>query len=200
MNKHGFTLLELLVALAIFAFMSAAAFTGLISVGNTKSALETEGKEIAGLQRFFLVLQRDIEQAAAREIRDEFGEFQNAMNWELGNLEFTRNGWRNPARRKRSNLQRVAYKLEDDKIIRDSWIVLDRVESSEPFSKTVLQGINDFSVTFLDEGNQWSNTWPPPVTVGVSTHSQRIRLPRAVAVTIDSEKWGEIKRVFLVKG
>ena len=104
----GFTLLELLVALAIFGLLAAMSYSGLHAVLQQQLYTEQAAERLGALQKLYLIMQRDIEQIVARTVRDEFGDAQLPV---VGGdaLQFTRGGWRNPAGRQRSTLQRVGY-------------------------------------------------------------------------------------------
>ncbi|MCU0806914.1 MAG: type II secretion system minor pseudopilin GspJ [Candidatus Contendobacter sp.] len=123
MNKptRGFTLLELLVALAVFSIMAVAAYGGLRNVLYTRAAVEEQNRRLAAVQLAVYRLEQDIEQAVPRGIRDEYGEPQGAL---LGGaladdrLTLTRTGWDNPLGQPRANLQRVAYRLRDGRLWR----------------------------------------------------------------------------------
>ena len=72
-KQVGFTLLELLVAIAIFVVMSAMAYGGLSSVLESRKLTDGVTKRIAAIQMTVNFIQRDIEQALDRRVRDEFG-------------------------------------------------------------------------------------------------------------------------------
>jgi general secretion pathway protein J len=67
----GFTLLEMLVALAIFALLSVMSYGGLRSVMEQQAATELEAEQLGQLQKIYLLMQRDFEQAVPRAVRDE---------------------------------------------------------------------------------------------------------------------------------
>ena len=198
-RQHGFTLLELLVALSIFALLAAMAYGGLNTVMRAQQATTAQAERLARLQKTFFWLGRDITQAVDRKIRDEFGDLQPAMvGVGIGErrLELTRNGWRNPAGRQRSHLQRVAWGLRDEQLVRLYWNVLDRAQDSKPLETVLLDDVQKLELRYLDGRQKWHDVWPA-VTRGVQS---KVALPRAVEVTVETGREGRIRRVFLVAG
>ncbi|MEK7322876.1 MAG: type II secretion system minor pseudopilin GspJ [Pseudomonadota bacterium] len=193
--QHGFTLLELLVALAIFAVLAAIAYTALNQVSSTRTHMQARSERLTALQMIFTVLGRDIEQGIGRWVRDEFGDAEPAMKGGgVGTnlLTLTRAGWRNPLGLPRSHLQRVAYVFADNKLLRQSWTVLDRGPGVLPHEETMLENVRAVELRFLDQARQWQGFWPPP--------GQDTAMPRAVEITIDLADWGRVTRLFRVPG
>lgn len=192
--QHGFTLLELLVALAIFAVLAAIAYSALNQVTSTRAHLQAKAERLTALQMVFTVLGRDIEQAIGRRVRDEFGDAEPAMKGGVvvgtSLLTLTRAGWRNPLGLPRSHLQRVAYGFVDNKLLRHSWTVLDRGPGVLPHEEVMLEDVRAVELRFLDQARQWQGFWPPP--------GQDTTLPRAVEITIDLADWGRVTRLFRV--
>ena len=190
----GFTLLELLVALSIFAIVAVLAYGGLGTVLDLRILTEESAERLAELQKTYLIVQRDIEQLVPRTIRDEFGDEQAAI---IGAAQFqlTRGGWRNPLNNPRSNLQRVGYALEEQQLVRYSWLVLDRAQDSEPREQVLATGINSISVRYLDTDDSWQEQWPPEQVSG-SGEPLSDELPRAVELTLEHEHYGEIRWLF----
>jgi len=108
----GFTLLELLVALTVFAVISVMAYSGLNTVITARLQIKQQAEQLANLQQIFIKLGRDIEQIVQRPIRNQYGDEESHIKGTLQQIEFTRSGWRNPAQQNRSSLQRVAYHLQ----------------------------------------------------------------------------------------
>lgn len=190
-NK-GFTLLELLVALLIFAVLAVMAYGGLQVVLDAQKRTETQSARLAELQTFFAILNRDIEQMIDRGIRDNYGEPRASLVGDRSSIEFTHTGWRNPGGFARSNMQRVAYVIDDNKIVREGWQVLDRAQNSAPITNALLNDVNEIEIRFLDQDLQWQLQWPVLGAGSTTTPG----LPRAVEIVVDVEGWGRITRLF----
>jgi len=190
----GFTLLELLVALAVFAIMATAAYSGLQSVLFTRAAVEAQAERLARIQLAMHILERDFEQSIDRPVRDEFGLEQPAFAG--GNLSddlvvFTRVGWSNPLDQRRATLQRVAYRLDgENNLLRLYWTTLDRGGVSEPREMILLEAVAEVQLRYLDQNGEWRPEWPPPTVQQVQTP-----LPRAVEITLTLTDWGDIVRL-----
>ena len=199
-SQRGMTLIEILVAMSIFAILATLAYGGLNTVLSTREAVTTEADRLSDLQRSFARLGRDFEQAAPRNIRDIHGDVQPAMQsgGEVDDdtrvlVEFTLGGKRLFPGQQRSRLQRVAYAIKDDKLLRLNWNVLDRAQDSQPYTTEVLSGVDSLEIQFLDEAGQWLEQWPDNGQVSQG-------LPLAVELQFDIKDWGEVRRVFRVTG
>lgn len=199
-RSNGFTLLELLIALSIFSLVSVMAFVGFRSVQDTTAQVEQVTEELSALQLAFLVLGRDMQQAISRSVRDDFGDVQPALTGSssgFGNmLEFTRTGWMNPIGQQRSVMQRVAYGLKEDNLVRISWPMLDRVQGAAPRESVLLKNVESFALRFLNVEQQWVSEWPPLVL----PEDQPPALPQAVEVAMEVEGWGKLVRLFPLVG
>ncbi len=177
MRYHaGFTLLEVLIAVAITASIGVGAVQLLSSIIDTKQATDIRSEKLASLQRFNLAISRDIEQLINRPVRDIYGDTQEALLLDSGDypLEFTRTGWRNSpvAQDPRSELQRVAYRTEDidsdecesarvrlqswgilepegECLVRYYWPMLDQAPDAEPYTQVVLELVDQLDIELL---------------------------------------------------
>ena len=71
MKQRGFTLLELLVAVAIFSLLGVGSYRLLASTISTRDTARSHDLALMQLQRTFTVMNRDLAQATARPIRDQ---------------------------------------------------------------------------------------------------------------------------------
>jgi general secretion pathway protein J len=194
-HRHcrGFTLIELLVALVIFVLLAVMAYGGLNRVLDARDSFERHNDRLSKLQMTFMIMGRDIEQTVDRPIRDAFGDSLPALQGDRQAVELTRDGWRNPGGFMRSQLQRVGWQLDGDRLRRLAWAVVDRAPDSEPTQPVMLEKVNDLKFRFLNEQGQWYEQWPPDIT-----NAPQLDLPQAIEVTLELEDWGEIRRLFRV--
>ena len=203
--QRGFTLLELLVAVGVFAVMSVMAYGGLKAVLDSREQTDAQAKRLAAVQLTFMRLERDIEQMTARRIRDEYGnEIASllAVSDRDAVVEFTHAGWSNPRNFPRSHLQRVGYTLKDKQLLRAYWLVLDRAQDSKPIQAVTLDEVKSMEWRFLDNAGNWQTQWPAAAaaTVQAPPAQTSSELPRAVEVTLELDDLGRLTRLFSVPG
>ena len=186
----GFSLIELLVALAVFASMAALAYGGLDALMRTRAALAQQQEEFQSLRRSIALLERDLRQAVARPVRGNYGEPLPAFIGARDRVEFTRAGFANPQAEVRSNLERVSYALDRKALQRSDFAVLDRAPATAPQTTTLRAGVEAFRLRYLDAFNRWSDSWPSREVDG-----QPPPLPRAVEFRFETREYGEITRV-----
>lgn len=192
----GFTLLELLIAVAIFALVGAMAYGGLQQVLDQQHGTARQAQRLADLQTAYRIVQRDLEQVANRGIRNEFGDEVEALVGGSGfdGLTFSRAGYANPAGFLRSEIQRVAYVPDQERLLRRTWRVLDRAQDSVPDDQVLVEGLRHFAVRFLDAGDEWQEHWPPLPTSAVAPDDQGF--PRAVEVLLELDDVGTLSWLF----
>lgn len=194
-RSAGFTLLELLVALAIFALLGAMAFGGLNSVLRSADDTRETSEALGRMQLAFSIMQRDFLQLVDRPVRDAYGTEQPAIAvGEDGEtlLRFTRLGQRNPAGLPRSSLQRVRYRLDEGALIREWWSRVDRGDEVPTGRRQILGSVETIELRFLDEKGQWQRQWPP------LNQPEKTGLPAALEWRLMTDI-GEVRRLFRVR-
>jgi general secretion pathway protein J len=185
----GFTLLELLIAMAVFAIMAAMAYGGLNSVLTTRDSTDQAAQELDSLQQTFLFLQQDLLQVVGRSVRDELGDPEPALEGGLDSetvLSLPRGDLGGVGRY--PLLRRISYRVSDGRLQRVSQLVLDRFPDSSETAMELVSDVDDVQIRFLAE--EWSDTWPPPAMQDMDA------LPRAVEITLETGRWGEIRRLY----
>lgn len=195
LRQHGMTLIEVLVAMAIFAILAAIAYGALNRSIASAEILGDRMTRLQSVQRAVLQLEQDFIQLAPRPVRQEFGEEREPAlaTGVLGlGIELTRGGWSNPAGLPRGTLQRVLYYVEDNVLVRTHWNVLDRTAGNLPIEVELLDDIESVDFRFMLDNGEWTDEWPPGLQP--ATGSLRLR-PRAVEFVIVLPDEGEIRRL-----
>jgi len=198
----GFTLLEVLIAIGITAMIGLGSWQILNSAIRTSEHTQVKLEELKALQKTMLIISRDLQQVVSRSVRDEYGDYQPALQTKgsLYQLEFSRAGWRNPLGDPRSNIQRVAYELNQDEFVRHYWNVLDRSQDSESVYRTLLKGVEEFSIRFMKEDYSWADEWPLAEAAGEDESDdprfKTNQIPRAVKITFTLKQFGTVSRLY----
>lgn len=158
-NSKGFTLVEIMIALFIFVIVMAIIIAGLNIVIESDVRITKNAQIISDTQKAVIILSRDCQQIINRSVLGNDGSSLPALsidNSGENKIEFTRMGFVNPfSANRRSTLLRVAYDLIDGRLVRKTWLVLDRVPSSRPQERVLLDNVQSFEVTVLDSKNKF---------------------------------------------
>lgn len=198
-HQRGFTLLELIIAVGIFAILSALAYSGLNAVLKTSAHTKEVSQELQDLQTAMSLIEQDLSQLVDRPARDEFGTTKAALIAEEGTdkaIIFTRSGWRNPVYQPRSTLQRVFYRLDEDSLIRGYWTTLDQAPNASPITLPLLKGVDSIKFEFTREGKPPTTSWPPLGDDGQSVKG----LPQSLRLILETRQWGTLSRLFPIGG
>ncbi len=193
-KESGFTLLELLLSVAIFALISAATFMMLQQTLKTREVFDDKSSELSNLQHFYRVLQRDVSQIVLRRIRNEYGEERTALISEEAGwgsaIEMTRTGRSNPLNRPRSDMQRIRYFFDGKNLVRRSWKSLDRAPEVDFYEQQILTEVKAWKIRFLVE-DEWHDQWPP--------QSVDTLLPQAIEFQLSMNNTIDFRWLFSVK-
>jgi len=193
-NQRGFTLIEMMIAIAIFAILSLGAYQVLQGVLRSDEISTERGNALKQLQRAIVFVERDFQQMNARNNRSD--DELTAMPLQAGKfmfdsdddgIAFVRSGWRNPlSQLPRSSLQRVMYRIKDAHLERLSYVYLDPTIGEEPKTQLLLENVESLMFEFYHE-NKWTETW-----------TNKNALPDGVKMTLTLKRFGEVQRLFLL--
>lgn len=196
----GFTLLELLVAISIFALISAIAYGSLSRFMSDRVRLESEHEFWQSLSLVFVRLEDDLSQARERKVRDLIGTSQPAFRGQptdtratgQPSLEFIRGGVFVYGDTARSDLQHIGYRLVEGTLKRLVWPVLDQGTQTTAVEIPLLKNVEEFRVRFYTPSGVWIDEWPASGIDDI--------LPRGVEIKLTLTGRGEFTRLFLVNG
>ena len=191
-SEAGFTLVELLVALAIFALISVAGVMLLRSGSDTQLAVKGRLEDLSRTNRLYNAMEGDLAQAVARPVRDQSGQpvpafTENDAGTPGALFGFVRAGWSNFDEAPRPGLQRVAYVLDDGALKRLGWPMLDGAAPAD--AATLVENVSAAQLRYRDERGEWRSDW---------TATDANALPRAVELRLTLEGKPEQRMLFLV--
>jgi len=200
-RERGFTLLEILVATVIMVIMAVLAYR---TVGEARVEVQmAEGHldRLREVQRAMHLLASDFRTAAPRPVRETIGDGYRAALMRDPNsaalIEFSRAGWPNGAGMPRGTVQRVSYRLEERKLIREHQNVTDATQASPPVARELLEDVESIEIRYMNGGREWVAEWPP---AGSDADFDPRMRPMAVEVTIVLADYGELRRLIEVPG
>jgi general secretion pathway protein J len=194
--SQGFTLIEVLIAIAIFSMISLSSFTIFNTVIKSDESSKVRTDRINELQRGFLLIERDILQIAQRSIRlngeEPLEDFlyteTDSFSTSESTLAFVRYGWTNPGLlMPRSTMQSVAYQLNDGTLERLHFNFVDAIQGEEPKVRKLIDDIEELNFEFF-YGEKWQK------------EVKAKNLPQAIAIEFTTKDYGLIRREFLVAG
>jgi general secretion pathway protein J len=193
MRQRGFTLVEMLVALTIFALMSVLAYRGLTAVMQTREHLTEDNRRWRDIALTLAQLEQDMELAVDRPVRGN-GDLPlpalvgnpQTVNVNDAQLSLSRMGmaWQNGVL---ADVQRHGYRLNNGTLEQLVWPVLDQAPLSEPVVHPLLERVNRFKLRYLDAAGNWQPRWPLP---GMKA------LPTALEVVLELDNGVVVTRVF----
>jgi general secretion pathway protein J len=193
-NARGFTLLEVLIAVAIVATMAALGYRALDSLSESEARLSAEQARWGALDAFFARMEADLRQAVPRSARTgatRLPAWVGTVSMADGNalLEFSRAGPEfnvEPG----SAGQRIGYRLREEAVEVLYWPGYDRPTNLSPVSYALLADVARFRLAYLATSGAWIDAWPA---------AGEPELPRAVRVELTLASGDVIERWLVLR-
>jgi general secretion pathway protein J len=200
-RQLGFTLLEILVATVILAIMGLMAYRAVGEAQVAVAAADVHMGRLREVQRTMHLLVTDFRTLAPRPVRETIGDGYRAALLRDPNsvslVELSHAGWSNGAGTPRGTVQRVVYRIEDRKLIREHWNVTDPTLANVPVKRELLDDVVRVEMRYMNPGREWVPQWPP--LDSPSDFGFRMR-PLAVEITVELADYGELRRLVEVPG
>ena len=167
-RQSAFTLVELLVALAIFAIMSGFAYRALTAMLDSREALRKESRKWRDVALVVGRLERDLGAALPRRVWGANGTplapLSSALDANSGpeGLSLTRAGSA-LLENTLSAPQRIGWRLREGSVERLTWSAADAAPREEPVPTAVLTSVTALAFRFLDPKSlEWRTSWGLP--------------------------------------
>ncbi|MFH4640784.1 type II secretion system minor pseudopilin GspJ [Vibrio alginolyticus] len=190
----GFTLIEVLVSIAIFASLSVAAYQVVSQVQRSNALSQERTQRLNEIQRAMVMMDNDFRQIAMRQTRTNGEEPSSRLIFwsdylldsDTKGLMFARLGWHNPQQQfPRGEVTKVGYRLKEETLQRVWWRYPDTPVGQQGTVTPLLTQVESFDMRFYD-GKQWKKEW-----------AEEKALPKAVSVVLTLKDYGEIVRTYL---
>lgn len=206
-KAQGLTLIEVMVAVSILAVIATISYQTLSVTIASKEVVEAKLKELARIDRAWLLLETDLKNALSYGRRQMLGPGSGELippllierNGDYA-MVVLRGGHPNPMNFPRSELIRVGYRVEDETLWRDVWYNLGSVDQEEAKQQKIVDGVESIEISILsDRANSFSSgPWLDNWTMEQQASSP---MPLALKVTIKLEGYEEVSRLYaLLRG
>lgn len=190
-KQAGFTLIEMMVALAIFSMISVAGVAMLQSASSSQLLVKKRLSELSEGARAIAMLEADLGQAVSRPVRTGpvtiVPAFSSAGTEIPGQIfAVTRLGQANLDDSPKPELQHVVYAFENGALKRVSWSMLDGGKAQPT---DILKDVTSATTRFRDAEGNWRPDWDA---------SDLLALPRAVELTLTQKSAAPVQVMFLV--
>ncbi len=199
-HQFGFTLIELMVGLAIFSLLGSACYQFLRSMTQSQASLQAAAEQRGDLVKAFIVIDQDMRHLIPRSVRrmGSEGRLPALDGRNESGFEFSRTGF--PMRNSVHlvGARRVNYFIQSEKEIptlyREVYAALDRVEATPVYRQELLQGASKLKLRFMDDEGQWTSRWPAEGKSEDDTADQIAELPRGIEISIDMSSGQTLQR------
>ncbi|HHT0591590.1 TPA: GspJ family T2SS minor pseudopilin variant LspJ [Legionella anisa] len=195
---NGFTLIEILIALSIFAILATITSSVLYNAFTTRARVNEQSERLNELQLAISLIQQDTRQTVERPIRSNEMQLLPPFIGQKNYVEFTRDGNINPASiEKRSTLKRVAYVCQQGTLIRRTWSSLDIINQKSYEDKLLLNRLTNCHFGYLNQNLQILPEWREQA---ITLNQRKEPFPKALQFNMTLQDQGEMNLLFILPG
>lgn len=185
-DERGFTLVEMLVALSIFAAIAAMGVGLLRSSVDTQDAVQERLKAMGGINRLRAVMANDLAQAVQRSTRGPAGDAVPAFTGSTNGFAFVHGGAGSADGGPRPGIERVGYAQVGSEWRRATQPMLDGTALGE--GDRLVGDVARVVVRYRDDKGNWGESW---------NSEPGDRLPKAVEVRLSRTGREALTMLFL---
>lgn len=195
-KNSGFTLIEILIALMIFAIIGVIAARSLQSIIQLHHQIKQENQKITRLMLGMTLIRRDIENAIYQQVREGDASNESAFIGEKQHLTFLRTGLINPLGiTQKSSLETVTFFLEGDTLVRLSEN-FNATKTAQPMKQILFDQVQSVHWQYIASNGKISAVWPMPKQKNTLQTIPPDPLPRVVLMVIKLNNHRTIEGVF----
>lgn len=200
MKIKGYTLIEVLIALAVFAILAVLTSSALQQTLGINQRLQAHMNAWENFALTIDHINQHISQMVPRGVRGNDGIPIPAFVGKQDYIEFTRGGYlATQGERRQSSLARIALLCQDDKLIERRWPVLDSINRSQYRDEVLLRGLSRCQFDFLSQQLEWLTPWRANTNTGKGQNivMEMLLLPKAIRLEMDWQTQGRSKFIFI---
>jgi general secretion pathway protein J len=196
--SRGFTLIEILIALTIFAILATITSSLLYHAFNIRTQVKIQANRLNQLQLAISIIQQDTFQIVERAVRGNEMRLFPVLVGQPQYVEFTRDGIANPkSSLKKSSLQRVALVCEEGQLLRRTWIGLDTKDRNIYKDKVLINNLSECYFSYLNQSLQPLTEWREEA---IAQDQVPEPFPKAIQMNLTLNDWGKMSMLFIIPG